>query len=223
MSTSKSTSNPEDNPAGTPPVHRSKPRDEVRDAAKSMQLGGSAIALAVALGLYVISLLLPHAAGLAAWQFLFRTSPAREAGITLPETIYMLLMLVGMGILTSLVLITRRAAFGLAAWMMVTVAFVSSVFVYWMRETSPYSVQFGLYLGMASALIATVTYSLVALRRNPDQIAVEQRVREAGPQLDEVGIIQSSYGSAAQQGENPLLIDDRRKRAAERHRNSSAD
>lgn len=191
---------------------------EVRDAAKTMQLGGFTIPLSVALGLYVVSLFVPHAGGVAGWQFLLRTATVREMGTPLPETIYAILLAVGLGILTTIVLVTRRAAPGLAAWMMVTVGFVCSVFVYWMRETSAHPVQIGLYLGMVAALIATVTYSLVALRRNPEQVEVEQRVREAGPQLDEVGIVQSASGTDVKQAENPLLIDDRRQRAAERHR-----
>ncbi|HDM2782476.1 TPA: hypothetical protein PZN16_002929, partial [Staphylococcus aureus] len=69
--------------------------------------------------------------------------------------------------------------------------------------------------GMLATFLAFLGFSLVALRRSPEQRAAEEKVRASAGQLDEVGKFQSDIASPQPQ---ELLVDDRRKKAAERHR-----
>ena len=60
----------------------------------------------------------------------------------------------------------------------------------------------------------------MALRRSPEQMEAAQQAREAASQLDAVGQAQMDIRREAAPKDNPLLVDDRRARAARRHRNT---
>lgn len=189
-----------------------------REAAKHMDLRNQFFTLAAAVVFFVAYLVLPHAGPARGYDFVFHTATGQQVGISLPETIFCLLMSVGVGVLTTAVLITKRAVFGLAAWMMVTVGFVSSIFVFWVRGSQSYGAEVGVWLGIFSMALATVAYSLVALRRSPQQLEAERRARAAAGQLDEVGHAQRQAQTKPVAETNPLFIDDRRAQAAQRHR-----
>ena len=68
---------------------------------------------------------------------------------------------------------------------------------------------------MLATFLAFLAYSMVALRRSPEQKAAEAQVRATAGQLDEVGEFQPAINAAPRQ---EPIVDNRRKQAAERHR-----
>lgn len=199
-------------------------REEKR-AARTMSLGGHRWALLAALVLYVAYLVLPHAGSVFGFQVLLQLPAAEEAGIKLTEYIYSILLFLGIGLFTTLTLVTRRTVFGLLAWMFSTVGLFYTVFALWLRQTRPASEEdaatgIGMWLSIVAVALAVVTYSMVALRRDPEQKRIAQE-RAQNENLDEVGFAQRAAMVTRQSTsyeDNPLFIDDRRRRAAERHR-----
>lgn len=198
---------------------------EEKQAARTMTLGNHRWALLVALVLYLAYLVLPHAGSVLGFQVLLRMDAATEAGIKITEYIYAILLFLGLGVFTTLTVITRRTVFGLIAWMFSTVGLFYSVFALWLRQTRPVSeaenvTGIGLWLSIIAVALAVVAYSMVALRRDPRQKRIaEERAR--GENLDEVGFAQREARVSEQNTSyeaNPLFADDRRRRAAERHR-----
>jgi len=131
------------------------------------------------------------------------------------ETVSAWLALLGVGVLTTATLLTRRATLGLIAWMMVTVSFFVNLWGFWYRGFPADGPAIGMWVGMLATFLAFLGFSLVALRRSPEQRAAEEKVRASAGQLDEVGKFQSDIASPQPQ---EMLVDDRRKKAAERHR-----
>ncbi|WP_246388983.1 hypothetical protein [Corynebacterium incognita] len=197
-----------------------------RLAARTMDLGGQVWPLAVAVLLFVVYLFLPHAGAASGWEVVFHQPAAAAADVKITERVFSDLLALGVGVFTVLLLATRRAAFGLIAWMLVAVAFFGSIFAFWMRGAAQVPAGIGMYIGVLSAGVAFVAYSLVALRKSPEQLAAEAARKRAAGQLDEVGELQSQLRSGSEPKtqlrsdarRNPLLVDDRRKRAAARHK-----
>ena len=187
-----------------------------RKIAQTMDLRNQVIPLIIADVFYVAWLLLPQAAGLRGFQIITFSAAARET-MSIAEFVFAILATLGVGICTTLVLITRKAVFGLVGWMFVTVGFAYSLFMVWMRGTRTDSAEIGMWCGIIAVAIATVSYSLVALRRSPEQLEAAQRAREAAGELDSVGQAQMDIRKEAAPEVNHLLVDDRRARAAERH------
>ncbi|WP_246815631.1 hypothetical protein [Corynebacterium sp. HMSC08C04] len=69
---------------------------------------------------------------------------------------------------------------------------------------------------MLASLIAFLAYCRVAFRRSPEQIAAAEKARAAASSLDQVGVLQTEAATTLPPEENPLLIDDRRRRAHKR-------
>lgn len=143
--------------------------------------------------------------------------------ISLVEAISAWLALVGVGVLTSTVIVTRRTALALVAWMMTTVSFFANLWGFWYRDSAADGAGIGMYVGALSTFIAFIVYCQVALRRSPEQLAAAERVREVSGQLDHVGVLQSEAATDVPAEENPLLIDNRRSQAASRHRRQQKD
>ncbi|AIT61297.1 Rv2732c family membrane protein [Corynebacterium doosanense] len=195
-----------------------------KHAARRMSLDGQQWTLIAAVIIWLAYLVLPHAGGVSGFEVTFARPAAAEAGIKITEYVYAILIGLGIGVLTTLTLITRRAVFGLTAWMLVTVGLFYAVFALWLRQTRSsaddgVNMGVGMYLSILGVLLAVVAYSMVALRRDPEQshIAEERARRE---ELDEVGLTQRAVMEQERRSMegNPLLIDDRRRRAAQRHR-----
>lgn len=194
-------------------------------AARTLTLGRQFWALVTALALYVAYLVLPHAGGVPGFQVLLQLSAAEEAGIKVTEYIYSILLFLGLGLFTTLTLITRLTTFALIAWMFSTVALIYSLFALWLRFTRPVSeadvsTGIGLWISILGVLLAVVTYSMVALRRDDHQKQAAQQRAEHG-NLDEVGFAQRAAMVTRQNTsyeDNPLFVDDRRRQAAQRNR-----
>ena len=199
-------------------------REEKR-AARTMPLGSQRWTLLAALVLYVAYLALPHAGSVFGFQVLLQLPAAEEAGIKVTEYIYSILLFLGIGVFTTLTLVTRRTVFGLLAWMFSTVGLFYTVFALWLRQTRPAAEEdaatgIGMWLSIVAVALAVVAYSMVALRRDPEQKRIAQE-RAENENLDEVGFAQRAAMVTRQNTsyeDNPLFIDDRRRRAAERHR-----
>ena len=102
--------------------------------------------------------------------------------------------------------------------MMVTISFFVNLWGFWYRGGAAEGASIGMYAGAISTLVAFLVYCQVALRRSPEQLAAAERVREVSGQLDHVGVLQNEAATELPAEQNPLLIDDRRSRAASRHR-----
>lgn len=201
---------------------------EEKKAARRMHLGHHQYVLLAALLLYVVALLLPQAGSVRGFEVLLRMPAAAESGIKITEYIYSTLLFLGLGVFTTLTLITRRSVFGLIAWMFCTVGFPYSVLAIWLRQTRSSSgdgvdLSIGMWLSIVAVGLAFVVYCLVALRRDDRQKNLAES-RASQTVLDEVGYAQRSAMVTSQKSAedtNPLLEDDRRRRAAERHRRNT--
>ena len=192
-----------------------------RRSARTMDLRNQVIPLILAVIFYVAWLVLPHSAGIHGFQIITFSAEARES-MSIAEFVFAVLATLGIGVFTTLTLLTRRALFGLLAWMLVTVGFAYSLFMVWMRGARADGAEIGLWCGIIAVAIATVSFSLVALRRSPEQLEAAHRARIAAAQLDEVGKAQMDIRREAAPEVNPLLVDDRRARATRRHRSAGS-
>lgn len=195
-----------------------------KKAARRMSLDGQKWTLIVAVVIWLAYLALPHAGGVSGFEVTFLRPSAAEAGIKITEYVYAILIGLGIGVLTTLTLITRRAVFGLVAWMLVTVGLFYSVFALWLRQTRStaddgVNMGVGMYLSIVGVALAVFAYSMVALRRDPEQSRIAEQ-RANSEELDEVGQAQRQLLEEERRSvqDNPLLIDDRRQRAAQRHK-----
>lgn len=192
-----------------------------KEASKSLELGPAGWVLAGSTVVFLVALFLPFAGEASGWQLLAVTDAARDAQVTLTELVFAWLGLIGLGVLTPLTLLTRRFAFAAPGWMVTTVALFISLLAIWLRSSSasiPAELGHGtgIYLAIAAVAVAVFAYIPVVVGRSARQAEAAAR-RAAAEELDEVAAAQRDAGVS--RGEvNPLLVDDRRARAAERHR-----
>ncbi|WP_293820969.1 hypothetical protein [uncultured Corynebacterium sp.] len=186
-----------------------------RRAAQTMELGGHRVTLCIAVVAYLLYLILPYAGPADGWEALTFGTTSSGVRISIMETVSAWLALIGLGILTPVTILTRRATSGLVAWMLVTVSFFANLWGFWFRGSTADGASLGMWVGMLATFLAFLAYSMVALRRSPEQKAAEAQVRATAGQLDEVGEFQSSLDDTPRQ---EPIEDTRRKQAAERHR-----
>lgn len=185
-----------------------------RAAAQKMELGGYKTALIVAIVAWVAYLVLPYAGSAHGWEVLGLGSTSVK--ISIMENISGWCALLGIGVLTSLTAITRRLNFGLAAWMLVAISLFLNLWGFWYRGSTADGASIGMWVGVLASLIAFLAYCRVAFRRSPEQIAAAEKARAAASSLDQVGVLQTEAATTLPPEENPLLIDDRRRRAHKR-------
>lgn len=188
-------------------------------AATRLVLGRQFGLFVAALVLYVVSLFLPQAGDVRGFEVLLQLEPAREAGIKITEYVYAVLIFLGVGVLTTVTLITRRTAVASIAWMFTTVGLAYSIFALWLRQTRSSAddgveMNIGFWLSLIAVALAFLGFAFVVLRRSPEQAEIAQARAEAD-NLDEVGRLQQDVNVSAEA--NPLLVDDRRARASQRH------
>lgn len=188
--------------------------------ASRLDLGGRLWLFVAAVVLYVVSLFLPQAGAVRGFEVLLQLDAASDAGIKVTEYVYATLLFIGVGVLTTLTILTRRLAVAIPAWMIATVGMAYSVFALWLRQTRASAgdgvdMGLGFWLSLCAVFLAFLGFALTMFRRNPEQARLaEDRARSDN--LDEVGRMQQQANISA--ANNPLLIDDRRSRATERHR-----
>lgn len=188
--------------------------------ASRLDLGGRLWFFVGALVFYVISLVLPQAGSVRGYEVLLQTSAADDAGIKITEYVYAILIFLGIGVLTTLTLLTRRLAVAIPAWMLTTVGLAYSVFAMWLRQTRSSAddgveMNLGFWISLLAVVLAFLGYATTIFRRNPEQEQLAQ-ARAASDNLDVVGRMQQQANISS--AENPLLVDDRRSRATERHK-----
>ncbi len=187
--------------------------------ASRLDLGGRLWLFVAALILYAVSLVLPQAGSVRGYEVLFQLEPAADAGIKLTEYVYATLAFLGIGVLTTLTLLTRRLAVAVPAWMITAVGAAYSLFALWLRQTRANAddgidMNLGFWVSLLALILAFCGYAMTMFRRNPEQEKLA-RDRAHSDNLDEVGRMQREAKISTE--ENPLLIDDRRSRASERH------
>lgn len=192
-----------------------------REASKSVDLGASRWVLLGCVVVYLVALFLPFAADASGWQVLVPGEASRQAQVKVTEHLFVWFSFLGLAVLTSLVVATKRFALAAPGWMATTIALILSLLAVWLRRSSAtYDAGLhhgpGIYLAIAAVAVAVFAYIPVVVRRTPAQRELAERLRNAD-QYDDVARAQAS--AAISRGEdNPLLVDDRRARATERHR-----
>lgn len=187
--------------------------------ASRLDLGGRLWLFVAAVVLYAVSLVLPQAGSVRGYEVLFQLQPAADAGIKITEYVYAVLAFLGVGVLTTLTLLTRRLFVAIPAWMITTVGTAYSLFALWLRQTRANAddgveMNLGFWISLLALVLAFLAYAMTMFRRNPEQEKLA-RDRASSDNLDEVGRMQQQANISPE--ENPLLIDDRRSRASERH------
>lgn len=190
-----------------------------KKAASTVDMGAKRWVLAAAVAIYVVALFLPFVGGASLWQVLAATDAAQDAQTAITEYVFAWISLIGVGVLTTLAVVTQRFALAVPAWMVTTVSLVYSVLGIWLRNSNASGISRGpgYYLVVLAVVIVVFTVFPLILSRNESQAAVAKQRAEAQGK-DEVALAQRA---ATREQENPLLIDDRRARAAERHRKTS--
>lgn len=204
----------------TTPEDQKKLANEEARAASSLEMGVRRWILAACAALYFVALFLPFAGGANGWQLLGATEAAQEAQTKITEYAFVWLSFIGVGALTTLTVITKRFAVAVPAWMFTTVSFAGSLLAIWLRRSSStYDEGLyhgpGIYLAILAAAVAVFAYPPILFGRNEAQREVAEQ-RAAAQGRDDVAQAQRAATEHAHKL-NPLLIDDRRARAAERH------
>lgn len=190
-----------------------------KEAASSVVMGAKRWVLAAAAALYLVAVFLPFVGDASLWQLLAATEAAKAAQTALTEYLFAWISFIGVAVLTTLAVLTQRFAVAVPAWMVTTVSLVFSVLGIWLRNSNSSGIGRGpgYYLAILAVVIVVFTIFPLILSRNEEQAAVAEQRREIQGK-DEVALAQRA--ATREQG-NPLLIDDRRARAAERHRKDS--
>lgn len=176
-------------------------------AAKTLELGGATIPLGVAVLLYVVSLLFGNTNGFSGAETLLGLGD-----VSIMEQVFALASAIGM-ILTLITLVARRTMLAQIAWMLVGLGLFVALWAFWAaNSTGP-----GFYLLLLGDIIAVVAFARIIMHKSPEQRAAEERVRELAARPNAVVAVQTHTPKDAAD-DNPVLIDDRRAQAAERHR-----
>ena len=185
-------------------------------AASTVDMGAKRWVLAAAAALYLVAIVLPFVGDASGWQVLAAASAAKDAQTAITEYVFAWISFIGVGILTTLAVVTQRFAITVPAWMVTTVSLVFSVLGIWLRNSSGLGISRGpgYYLAILCVIAVVFTTFPLILSRNESQATVAlERAESQGK--DEVAMAQRA---ATKQQDNPLLIDDRRSRAAQRHK-----
>lgn len=167
---------------------------------------------------YLIALFLPFAGSANGWQVLAATDTATVAETKVTEYLFTWFSFAGLGVLTIIAMLTRRYGLAALGWVVTAISLVFALMAVWLRRSST-AVEAGLthgagiYIAMLAVLVAVFAYLPAIFRRAEEQRAVTIE-RAAAQGTDEVAQMQRA---ASQHQENPLLIDDRRQRATQRH------
>lgn len=192
-----------------------------KEASKTLDLHGYYVLLGTVLGLYLLAMVLPYTGDVRGWEVITRTSAA-EIGIA--ETIFGLFSALAAVVGVSLILLTKRTVIVNITYLLSGIALLVSVFSLWMRIQDSQNGGSGVGLGHFVEIVAIIVLVYTLSRLVFSRSAIQEEAaaqRAANFQLDSIG--QAQQESSLSQGfntadTNPLLIDDRRQRAARRHK-----
>lgn len=191
-----------------------------KQRAGTVDLGARRWVLAAAVAVYVVSLILPFAGDAAGWQMLTFTEPD-GIDVAIGERAFALLSFLCLAVFTLLLVIARRTTFALFAWMAGCVSLVAALLGLWLRQTGTTgdSTGAGMYLAIACVVVAVPLLTAAWMRRDPEQQKMEALRREQ-TDFNPVAEAQADAGhqSVRRAEDADTLIDDRRARAAQRHR-----
>lgn len=171
--------------------------------------------LLACVAVYAVALFLPFAGAVSGVQVLLLSDAARALNTTIAEYLFVWLSFVGLGACTTIAMLARRFGLGVIGWVLTVMSAVMALLSVWLRSTSPSLTQShgaGAYLAMMVVLVASLAYIPAMVRRADEQQAITVE-RAAAQNDDELTRLQRD---AATKPVNPLLVDDRRARAAER-------
>lgn len=196
-----------------------------KQRAGTVDLGARRWVLAALVALYVLALLLPFAGDASGWRMLTFTEP-ETVDVAIGERVFVVLSFVCLPVFTLLLVIMRRTSLALFAWMAGCVSLVAALLGLWLRQTGSTgdSTGAGMYLAIACVLVAVPFLTAAWTRRDPEQQKMEALRREQ-TDFNPVAEAQAAAGKqSVRRAENAgQLIDDRRARAAERHRRARED
>lgn len=193
---------------------------EERRIAGLMDMGVLRWGLAGTIAVFLFSLVLPFASGVSGIEVLLYTENSRAAGVKITENLFVWIGTLGLGIFGLLTVITRRSTPFIAAWALTTIALIESLLALWLRQTSQgYASGGGIYLAILAVIVAEVVFVMLAVRRNPEQEEIARK-RQLVDDTDAVGHLQqrASMQATRQPEHRGGIVDDRRARAAQRHR-----
>ncbi|AHI23001.1 Rv2732c family membrane protein [Corynebacterium vitaeruminis] len=203
---------------------RSLARSE-RKANSRVELGSYAKFMIIAFGAFLVSLALPHSGGVKGLDVLFLTSESHAGGTKVAEYVFVILGSLALIVFNGLLLITKRTVFANISFLLSGMALLTSLFGLWMRMQSAETqgeagVSYGFYLEVFAVILQVYALSCTVLARSDEQKELAAK-RAADENLDEVGYAQRSALVSRQlntSDTNPLLVDDRRKKAAEKRK-----
>ena len=173
--------------------------------------------------LYLVGLVLPFVGSVAGWHILGATDTARGAHVTIAEYVFTWASFIGLGVITPAAMSTRRYELAALGWVITAISLVNAFLAIWLRRSSAEAAEGmaiaygpGMYVCVVAVFIAVFAYIPVILRRSDAQLELA-RQRAVAPETDPVAKLQHSAAERVhEQQPNPLLIDDRRRRAAEK-------
>lgn len=196
-----------------------------RQSANRLDLGAQRWALLALVVVYVLALFLPFAGDANGWQIVSFGEPEHiQTAVT--ERAFALLSFITLPILTTATVASQRTVFAMLAWMTGSVTLVAALLGLWLRQTGSaadagVTTGGGMYLAIFCVLAAVPFLAAAWLRRDPEQQRLEALRRE-NTEFNPVAEVQTDAAQQAVRRTDGAegIVDDRRQRAAERHRRS---
>ncbi len=201
-----------------------------KQAAKRIDLRHYRWFMLAALIAFALGLVLSHSGDVRGFDVLLNNDKAQQGEVRIAETIFVIFGTLAAVVLNAIVLITRRTAVANIQYLIGGIALLFSLFALWMRLQSKEvdgasGIGIGLVLEVAAIIVLIYAMSCVIFARSEEQRNAAA-LRAEHNELDSVGLAQQesmrSRGFDSAQS-NPLLVDDRRKRAAQKHQRSAED
>ncbi|CAB0611792.1 hypothetical protein CIP107538_01693 [Corynebacterium diphtheriae] len=194
---------------------------EIR-AARFVHVGRIQWLLIGAWTLFAVGLVLPHSGNAQGWQVLTFSSAAAGSGVKLAEYIFVLIGFIAAIVCNLFLILTRRTVAANIGFLLSGIALLMSLFAMWMRLQSKENEGFsGIGIGFGIEILAVVVlvYALSALvfSKSQEQRQIEH-LRATTEVTDEVARVQRDLQNQRRGENNPLLVDNRRRQAAEKRR-----
>ncbi|WP_257158387.1 Rv2732c family membrane protein [Corynebacterium cystitidis] len=191
-----------------------------RKVAGVMDMGSLRWVLLGCIVIFVLSLFLPFAGGHSGVEILLFTEASRQ-DVKITENLFVWTGTLGLILGGLMTVVSRKSNPFIFTWALTTIALFEAVLALWLRQTGGgYATAAGIYLAILAVVVAEIVCVMIATRRNPQQQEIARQRRQLDD-TDEVGMAQRSASirvTPTVSQENPALADDRRARAAERHR-----
>lgn len=194
-----------------------------RAAARTISLGRYRWVLLGVLVVFFAALFLPHSGDVRGIDLIARNEKA-TADTKIGEFVFVYFGTAAAVVLNAATLLTRRTAVANIQYLCAGVALLTSLFGLWMRmqdaeNTGAAGIGPGLIIEALAVIVLVYAMSCFIFARSEEQKRIAHD-RASTPSLDAVGKVQQEHRMSRGMDSpetNPLLVDDRRRRAAERH------